>query len=239
MNIYLDNISFTYPDQTILEDVSLTLQSGEFVCLLGRNGSGKTTLMKIASGRLKPSAGSITVSERNSQQVDSDSLKRYFSILPQGIQDPPYLSAEAVLQLGTFDPSRQVPLRISPASLKSVNHAIEVCEIERFRNRSFNQLSGGEKQRVWIAFCLVQEKPFLLLDESLHALDFMAKEDFFMMLSKLAADGSGVILSTHDVALAKKYASRIVYLNDRKIAYDGPGGDDLEKAIEIGSPLLP
>ena len=219
MNIYLDNISFTYPDQTILEDVSLTLQSGEFVCLLGRNGSGKTTLMKIASGRLKPSAGSITVSERNSQQVDSDSLKRYFSILPQGIQDPPYLSAEAVLQLGTFDTSRQVPLRISPASLKSVNHAIEVCEIERFRNRSFNQVSGGEKQRVAIARALYNNPRLVLCYEPTGNLDSKTGLEIMALFDRLHESGNTLVLITHEPDVAD-CAHRVIHLRDGQVEHD-------------------
>ena len=230
MNLYFDKISFSYPNKILLNSVSLRLNTSELVCLLGRNGSGKTTLMQIISGRLTTTSGEIRSSESNDPITNISSLKHHFAILPQGIQDPPYLKVREILNLAQFNPKDRFPWKIVKET-KAVADAIASCELETFVDRSFDKLSGGEKQRVWLAFCLIQNKSFMILDESLHALDFSAKEQAFQLLATLAQEGAGILLSTHDLALAEKYADRIIYLKDGHIAYNGSSGDTLRIAL--------
>ena len=95
------------------------------------------------------------------------------------------------------------------------------CHAGSFAERPFDSLSGGEKQRVWLAFCLAQQRRFLLLDESLHRMDYSMRELFFGMLSDLARDGIGVILITHDLQMAMRYGQRMLVLKDGELVYDG------------------
>ena len=104
----------------------------------------------------------------------------------------------------------------------AVEECIAKCLAEPFAERTFDQLSGGEKQRVWLAFCLAQEREFLLLDESLHQMDYSRREIFFRMLSNLADDGKGVVLITHDLQMAERHGRRLLVLGDGKLVYDGP-----------------
>lgn len=231
MNLYLDKISFTHTDKSILDSISVQLNTGEFVCILGRNGAGKTTLMQIVSGRLTSTSGEIRSSESNHPVGNHNDLRHHFAVLPQGIQDPPYLKVQELLELAQYDPNTRNPFVFSVNDKQSIADAINSCEVEDFVNRPFNELSGGEKQRVWLAFCLIQNKPFMLLDESLHALDFIAKEQAFQMLAALALKDKGILLSTHDLALAEKYANRIIYIENGHITYDGPAGGDLKRAF--------
>ena len=94
--------------------------------------------------------------------------------------------------------------------------------LESIADRPFAQLSGGEKQRVWLAFCLAQEREFLLLDESLHKIDYSTRDLFFRMLADLADDGKGVILITHDLDMAMRHGRRLMLLIEGELAYDGP-----------------
>jgi iron complex transport system ATP-binding protein len=224
MNIYLNKISFAYADSSILNNISIRLNTGKFVCLLGRNGSGKTTLMQIASGRLAPTSGEIRYSETDNPIRNHKTLKRHFSILPQGIQDPPYLKVREILALAQYNPKTQSLFIFEVNDKQAIVSAMTSCEIENFADRPFNELSGGEKQRVWLAFCLIQNKPFMMLDESLHALDFTSKDQAFRLLATLASKGKGILLSTHDLALAEKYADQIIHLEGGRITYDGPSG---------------
>ena len=235
MNLRFDNITFAYPNNVILNNLSVRFASGELVCVLGRNGSGKTTLMQLISGRLLATSGEIRSSESSQLLSHNKSLRHYFAILPQGIQDPPYLTVYEILELAQFRPEYRHPWKLGVTDNEPILNAISSCEIGDFVSRDFGQLSGGEKQRVWLAFCLIQNKPFMLLDESLHALDFIAKERAFLMLSTLAREGTGIILSTHDLALAEKYADRIIYLENGGLLHDGPADIDLKKLVQSNS----
>jgi iron complex transport system ATP-binding protein len=95
------------------------------------------------------------------------------------------------------------------------------------KERRFEDLSGGEKQRAWLAFCLAQDKDFLVLDESLDGLDFFAKRAFFELLAELAARDRGVLLATHEMELAGRFAARLLVLEDGRLCYDGLPRDDL------------
>ena len=146
----------------------------------------------------------------------------HFAVLPQGVSDPQYLSVRELVALGRFRPGNGLGWRPNEADLEIVDKSLTRCEVEHMAHRTFAQLSGGEKQRSWLAFCLVQEKKFLLLDESLHALDFDARRTFFNLLSDLAIEGSGILLTTHDMELAEEFASRLLVLQDGTLGYDGP-----------------
>ena len=102
-----------------------------------------------------------------------------------------------------------------------IDRAIIKCGITDLENRRFTTLSAGEKQRVWLTFCLAQEKPFLLLDESLSLLDVFTKHNYFKLLKQLASEGKGILLVTHDIDLAKEYADKVVVLGKGKIIFNG------------------
>jgi len=99
--------------------------------------------------------------------------------------------------------------------------------MESLVDRPFEKLSGGEKQRAWLSFCLAQEKGFLVLDESLDGLDYLAKRAFFRRLARLATEGKGILLTTHDLDLAGQFADRILVLKDGGLCYDGAPRADL------------
>ena len=111
---------------------------------------------------------------------------------------------------------------VSAEDKEAVQECIVRCLAESFADRPFGQLSGGEKQRIWLAFCLAQQREFLLLDESLHKIDYSTRELFFRMLSNLAEDGKGVILITHDLQMAERHGQRVLLLENGELVYDGP-----------------
>ncbi|MQF48778.1 ABC transporter ATP-binding protein [SAR202 cluster bacterium AC-647-N09_OGT_505m] len=227
MNIKLSGVHFSYGSQPILKDVTTTIDSGTFICLLGKNGAGKSTLFQLIAGHIKPSQGSIFIGDQDTTLIRERDTANHFAVLPQGVSDPPYLNVRELVALGRFRASNGLGWRPSEADLEIADKSLTRCEMEHMSHRTFQQLSGGEKQRSWLAFCLAQEKEFLLLDESLHALDFEARRTFFRLLSDLATEGRGILLTTHDMDLAEEFASRLLVLQDSTLGYDGPPPSDI------------
>ena len=228
MNIKLNGVHFSYGSHLILKDVTTTIDPGAFICLLGMNGAGKSTFFQLITGHIKPSQGSILIGNQDTTLIRERDTAHHFAVLPQGVSDPPYLNVRALVALGRFRPSNGLGWRPSEADLEIVDKSLTRCEVEHIAHRTFAQLSGGEKQRSWLAFCLAQEKEFLLLDESLHALDFETRRTFFNLLSDLATEGRGILLTTHDMWLAEEFASRILVLQDSTLSYDGPTPSNLQ-----------
>ena len=220
-SIELDGVSFSYGEKNVLKEVAASVAVGEFVCLLGPNGAGKSTLAQLIAGELSPTEGRLFV---NSGDVSDQptGASRHIAYLPQDLQDPPFVTARELVSLGRFNPKRSLGWRMSAEDKEAVEECIVRCLAESFADRPFAQLSGGEKQRIWLAFCLAQQREFLLLDESLHKIDYSTRELFFRMLSNLAEDGKGVILITHDLQMAERHGQRILLLGDGGLAYDGP-----------------
>ena len=221
LSIALDAVSFSYGEAAVLKSVSATVAAGEFVCLLGPNGAGKTTLAQLIAGELTPTSGRVTLGAPRSPGEPAE-RKRRVAYLPQDIQDPPFVTVRELVSLGRFRPGRGLGWRIGPEDREAVRQCIARCLPESLADRPFAQLSGGEKQRAWLAFCLAQEREFLLLDESLHKIDYATRDLFFRMLSELADEGLGVVLITHDLEMAMRHGRRFMLLSDGKLAHDGP-----------------
>jgi iron complex transport system ATP-binding protein len=219
--IELDSASFSYGEKPVLRKVSASIPVGEFTCLLGPNGAGKTTLAQLIAGELAPSTGRVSL-YRDVAYDEPAEVRRHVAYLPQNLQDPPFVTVRELVTLGRFSPKRSLGWRVRGKDKEAIEEYIAVCLAESFADRPFNQLSGGEKQRVWLAFCLAQEREFLLLDESLHQMDYSMKELFFRMLSDLTQRGKGVILITHDLQMAMRHGTRMLALRDGELVCDGP-----------------
>ena len=220
-SIELDFVSFSYGEKNVLNEVAASVAVEEFVCLLGPNGAGKTTLAQLIAGELSPTEGRVFLALEDESDEPAEA-RPHIAYLPQDLQDPPFVTARELVSLGRFNPTRSLGWRISAEDKEAVQECIVRCLAESFADRPFARLSGGEKQRVWLAFCLAQQREFLLLDESLHKIDYSTRELFFGMLSNLAEDGKGVILITHDLQMAERHGRRILLLRDGELVYDGP-----------------
>ena len=215
MNLVVSDTSFSYKDFTIFDSINLMISKGEFICLVGANGSGKSTLLKLIFGDIKPSSGEIFIEDSNKQKIRN--IPQNVSYLPSNISNPLYLTVNELLRLARYKKENKFQWNLSSEDQKIIEYAVEKCQIEKLVDRTFTELSSGEIQRVWIAFCLVQNKEFLILDESLSNLDYPTREFFFNMLKQISKDNKGILLVTHDLEMANKFSERIFIIKDNKL----------------------
>jgi iron complex transport system ATP-binding protein len=218
--IQTDNLTFAYKDKPVLDGVSLSVEKGEMVGVLGPNGSGKTTLLKIFSAVLR-GRGEVSLNGKEIQTYGKRELSRLFAMVPQESQILfPYTVAEIVL-MGRA--SYHSPLALEgEKDLEVARASMELTDCLSFADRYLHELSGGEKQRVIIARALAQEPQILLLDEPSAFLDLKHQVQVFDLMRRLNRERSlTIVAALHDLNLAALFFPRLVMLRDGRVYRDG------------------
>jgi len=230
--IRTENLAFAYKDRPVLDGVSLSIERGEMVGILGPNGSGKTTLLKIFSAVLR-GRGEVKINNRSIESYGKRELSRLFAMVPQESQILfPYTVAEIVL-MGRA--SYHSPLALEgKKDLEVARASMELTDSLSFSDRYLHELSGGEKQRVIIARALAQEPQILLLDEPSAFLDLKHQVQVFELMRRLNREhGLTIIAALHDLNLAALFFPRLVMLRDGRVYRDGSPKEVLtEETIE-------
>ncbi|MHA7880407.1 MAG: heme ABC transporter ATP-binding protein [Saccharospirillum sp.] len=213
------------PKQATLDKVSLSVQPGEILAVVGQNGAGKSTLLKVLSGELAPDSGEIQLMDRALADWPDHLRARLLAVLPQQHNLSFDFLVEDVVALGRYP--HQTGRRHDNTL---VTEAMALCDLLALRQRTISTLSGGEHQRVHLARVLVQiweAQPeghrFLLLDEPTTGLDLHHQQALFQAVQTLANRGVGVLLVVHDLNLAARHANRIQVLHQgRSVAFGRP-----------------
>jgi len=180
----------------LLDDVTLRVESGDFLALVGPNGAGKTTLLRCALGLITPSAGSVRLNGRDVSTLSPRQRASWIAWLPQHIALTEPLSARQVVAAARYR------FRESHArSLEAAEHALDKAGARALSERRVTELSGGERQRVAIAALITQDTPLVLVDEPANHLDPAQQIDAYELLGELWQSGLGVLSVTHDVNL--------------------------------------
>jgi iron complex transport system ATP-binding protein len=226
-------VSYRYPngERDAVHDVSITVRSGEFHAVLGPNGSGKTTLLRIVLGALRPDRGSAEIANRAAHLWPRQSLARIVGVVPQREDNLfPQRVRETVL-LGRY-PHLSLWGRERPEDHAAVQRALVACDAEHLADRWVWTLSGGEYQRVRIARALAQEPRLLVLDEPGMSLDLKHAMGLFELVRGLVdVHGLGVLMITHDLNLAARFADAVLLLNGGRVIASGAPGDVLTQPI--------
>lgn len=202
-----------------LDGVSFSINAGEIVALLGPNGAGKTTLIRAALGIVQ-AHGEITLGGDDPAKLNARQRARRAAYLPQRPQSIWPVSVEALVALGRFAHGA-APDRLGAADQTAVDAAIEACALTTLRRRRMDEISGGEKTRAHLARALAQHAPLLLLDEPTAGLDPSQALGLAEILRAHAAQGGGVVFSTHDIALAASVSHRVALLRSGRIIAEG------------------
>ncbi|MFB6346738.1 MAG: ABC transporter ATP-binding protein [bacterium] len=213
----MDSVRYRVDDTTILKGVDFDLHQGEFVSLIGPNGSGKSTSIHCLAGLIQPTEGEVRLENKSLTQYSREEIARKISMVGQEMTVNFDFTVHEIVMMGRspyqalFERGREEDRRI-------VREALEEVSMNRFANRQFRTLSGGEKQRVLIARCLAQEADVLLLDEPTNHLDVKHTLHFLDLLQRIDAS---VVLAIHDLNLAARYSDRIYLLDDGKVVDHG------------------
>ncbi len=215
------DLSAGYGDGFVVRDVSLRLEPGEFVALLGRNGAGKSTLIRALQGLLRDVDGQVSLDGRDIARMGRREIARRAAYVPQLAEPVFEVTAGEIVEMGLY--ARRPRLGpFSAAEEKAVGEAMRLTETESLRGRKMAHLSGGERQRVFIARALAQETPLLLLDEpSLH-LDISYQVEIYGLLRRLQGDaGKTILAAEHNINLAAGHAGRLVFLKAGRVVLEG------------------
>lgn len=215
----IQGLFFGYRNINVLEDIELELNKGEILSVVGPNGAGKTTLLKCIAGIVRPEKGIILINGKDASRMKRLVLARCIAYVPQSSPSKfPITVFDAVL-MGrrpyiSWKPSRR--------DLEMVADIVKSMGLEDIALRDFDQLSGGQKQKVLLARAVAQDTEYLLLDEPTANLDLKHQIEVMEMISSMVkSNGVAAILAMHDLNLASRFSDRMVMLNAGKIFCNG------------------
>jgi iron complex transport system ATP-binding protein len=221
IDLEIRQVDFSYFDGLVLHNVSLAIKAGEMVGLLGPNGSGKTTLLKLASGVLKPGRGEVRLDSTNLNQLHRKSIARNVAVVPQQFHIPFAFTVSEVVMLGRI-PFINAFAGETVVDREAVSSALGVVGISELEERRFDELSGGERQKVILAMALAQQPRLLLLDEPTVHLDITHQIEILELVRNLNTEKRiTVIAAMHDLNLASLYFDRLILLKDGRVLADG------------------
>lgn len=219
--ISIERLRFAYNGAEIIRGIDLSIERGSFHSLLGPNGSGKTTLVKLISGVLMPTSGSVRIFDESISNMSRRNIARKLAVVPQGTHVAfPFTAVEVVLMgraphLGGLSLEGAVDNEIA-------REAMEMTHTWEFRNRTMAQLSGGEAQRVILARALAQRTDVLLLDEATVFLDIKHQIEIMELIEKQNRErGITVLAVTHDLNMAARFAHRVTLIKEGTIFAEG------------------
>ena len=222
--IRVNRVSFTYPNGTeALRNVSINVQDGEFLAVMGQNGAGKTTLVKLFNGLLKPTSGEVLIDNVDTKETSVAKLARSVGFVFQNPDSQ--LFCETVeeeisfaLRNFGFDESRV---------RKRVTWALNLLGLTEYRTTSPFMLSGGERKRVALASVLAWDPKVVVMDEPTIGQDHRQKERLRQFIIQLNSQGKTVVIVTHDVEFVAECAPRIILMSSGRIVADGAGKEIL------------
>ena len=214
--IQIQNYSFGYKDTPVLENVNLTVPSGQITAIIGANGAGKSTLLKSVTGLVQGTGGSITVQSANLQKLSRLERAKIISVF------------EIVL-LGMVG---NLSTRVDADDIERAHAALELFKLERFAKRNIAELSGGQRQMVFIAQALVKEPKILVFDEPTASLDLCRQYELMNKLQELTRTrGLTTLLTLHHLELVAHYADQVVAMHDKAIYACGKSSEVMTEAM--------
>jgi iron complex transport system ATP-binding protein len=218
-----DRLSVTLAAREVLRDVSFALPRQGLVALVGPNGAGKTTLLRALARLLPPSAmrGTVRLDAADVAALSIRERARRFAYLPQGHAVSWPLPVRDIVALGRTPHGAGDPARLSAADAAAVERAMQAAEVTALADRRVTELSGGERSRVALARVLAVEAPVVLADEPIASLDPRYQIDVMATLRRAADSGTLVVVVTHDLGLAARFADQMLVLDGGRLAAQG------------------
>lgn len=217
----LEDVTYTPAgaSRPTINGVSLAIHDRRMTALLGPNGAGKTTLLRLLLGTINPQRGRIAFLDRSITEWTRRDFARQVGVVPQG-ESEPLFSVRELVAMGRY-PHLGPWQRERADDLAGIARAMECCDVAQFADRWVVTLSGGEQQRVRLARALAQEPTILVLDEPTTSLDIRHEMTTVELLRDLRDDGVTILLATHNLNLAARYADDVVLMCDGGVVARG------------------
>lgn len=217
VKLQVKNLRFGIGKQEILKDISFDVPKGSFVGIIGPNGSGKSTLLKNIYRLYNPSSGSILLDNKALRHMKNKECAREIAVLAQETHTHFDFTVEQIVKMGRY-PYKSILEDYSKEDLEMVEQMLIKVGLEQYRNRTFLELSGGEKQRTLIARALVQHTQFLVLDEPTNHLDIGYQIQLMDLVKSLHVT---TLAAIHDINLATMYCDYLIVMKEGEIAEMG------------------
>ncbi len=219
MTLKITGLGYGINNKTLLKDVNFSVKEGESVAVIGPNGAGKTTLIKLIDGLLEPACGSVALSGRDIRCYKRRELAKLISYVPQNSGNGLDFTAEEFVTGGRYS-YMGITGHIGPEDKRIIKAAMEDTDTCKFKDRPLRKMSGGERQRVFIAAALAQNAPIMLLDEPTVYLDPKASADINALLTRLNKKKKITLITvTHDINYALLSESLLLGIKDGSQAF--------------------
>jgi iron complex transport system ATP-binding protein len=219
--IEINKLCCAYDKEPVLRDLDLSLPASGFTVLVGPNGAGKSTLIYALLGFLKPLSGSISLFGRPLSSYRRQEMARLIAYVPQDSVFQFDYSVRDIILMGRY-PYLGLMQSWLPEDYEAVDRVIEQLDLQDFTQRFYSQLSGGEKQRVLIARALVQQTPYIFLDETLSQLDINHQVEIMSLLRGILDDDhKSILLISHNLNLGANFADTMVFLAKGRVLGSG------------------
>ncbi len=221
----VENVWFAYDAELVLKNVSLTVEEGQYLGLIGPNGSGKTTLLKLMLGLMQPDRGSVRLFGTSSAEFSQGERIGYVSQRSTDRDIAMPMTVAEVVEMGRYAHRGRRGLRST--DYRIIDDALERVGIGDLADHRIDRLSGGQRQRAFIARALASEAAFLALDEPTVGVDASSREEFYELLSRLNEEGITILLIEHDIDVITTHVDTVACIN-RELYYHGDSVQFLE-----------
>jgi iron complex transport system ATP-binding protein len=215
-----NDISVTFGDNKVLENVSFSVERGSLVGLVGANGSGKSSLLRSVLGIINSPTGNVVVDDQLTTEMTPRQIASKIAYAPQGAEIHWMLPVERLVAIGRT-PHIAAWSKTTSADQAIIENALEVTDMLAFRHRIASTLSGGEKARALLARSIAVGAPYLLADEPVAALDPYHQLQVLDILKAMSQKDHGIVIVLHDLSLAQRYCDKIFLLHDGQVLAEG------------------
>lgn len=214
MNVLeVKDLSFSYPDKSILHRLSFSLEKGDFLCVVGTNGTGKSTLLKLILNRLTPTEGSIKILGKSNDKFNDFGAIAYVSQKATAFNRDFPATVEEIVKLGLY-PKKKKFSWYNRTDKDMVYKALDRVGMLDYKDKKIGLLSGGQQQRVFIAKALVSDPDIIFLDEPTVGIDVRAVDSICCLLGDLNRSGITIVMVTHDISSILYHSNKVLVLNE-------------------------